>query len=35
MDDLCRISNTRAIAKVFHGGIAVDPATILKLVPKE
>ena len=32
---LDRISNTRAIAKVFHGGIAVDPATILKLIPKE
>jgi adenine deaminase len=30
-----RIANTRAIATVFHGGIAVDPAKILKLVPKE
>jgi hypothetical protein len=32
---LDRITNTRAISKVFHGGIAVNPAKILKLVPKE
>jgi Amidohydrolase family len=32
---LDRITNTRAIAKVFHSGIVVDPAEILKLVPKE
>jgi hypothetical protein len=29
------ITNTRAIAKVFRGGIAVDPAKILTLVPKD
>ncbi|MDG3005436.1 amidohydrolase family protein [Paludisphaera mucosa] len=34
-DPLDRIANTRAIAKVFHGGVAVDRAAILKLVPKE
>jgi Amidohydrolase family len=32
---LDRITNTRTIAMVFHGGVAVDPATILTLVPKE
>jgi hypothetical protein len=32
---LDRITNTRAISRVFHGGIAIDPAEILKLVPKE
>lgn len=30
-----RITNTRAIARVFRGGLAVDPAQILKLAPKE
>jgi len=30
-----RISNTRKIAKVFRGGLAVDPERILKLVPKD
>jgi imidazolonepropionase-like amidohydrolase len=32
---LDRVANTRTIAKVFRGGLAVDPARILKLVPKE
>jgi hypothetical protein len=30
-----QIKNTRAIAKVFRGGLTVDPARILELVPKE
>lgn len=32
---LDRITNTRSIARVFHGGHVVDPAEILKLVPKD
>lgn len=34
-DPLQRISNTRAIAKVFRGGLVVEPAELLKLVPRE
>lgn len=30
-----KIANTRSIAKVFHKGIAIDPAEALKLAPKE
>jgi hypothetical protein len=29
------VTNTRAIAKVFRGGIAVDTAKVLTLVPKD
>ncbi|MHC5541524.1 amidohydrolase family protein, partial [Singulisphaera rosea] len=30
-----KIANTRSIAKVFHKGIAIDPAEVIKLAPKE
>jgi hypothetical protein len=30
-----RITNTRTISKVFHGGLVVDPAEVMRLVPKE
>jgi imidazolonepropionase-like amidohydrolase len=34
-DPLASIANTRAIAKVFRGGLVLDPRDLLEAVPKE